>query len=361
MRNLVRVFLLASSAATAVAAEEAPLSLRLSYRLSPLTADLSERAVLRLERQAATSAASEQAAIGELLARVHRADATLNEIRQLLLALPDRPPAPQAEAATTAAPAPPPAPVQQPAAAPAPALVQKPVAEVGTDDGESAVLLVVGVLLAAGGAWWGWWGWQRRQRRRAETEIAATVMMPGRETPQAEPTTDDTTMVNWPPEPFPLAGPTTETGETAHRMADTMIAIGLNEGAARSLENHIRSYPRRALSHWLRLLDLYRQSGLRAEFDQAAERLNRQYNVAVVDWQVPANDEVQDSLERFPHIRARLAALWPGNESAAYLQHLLDDNRDGTRLGFSRAVTDDILLLQAVLKERQAGLSMSTN
>ena len=357
MRDLVRVFLLAGSAATAVAAEEAPLSLRLSYQLSAPTADASERAVLRLERQAATSAASEQATIGELLARVHRADATLNEIRQLLLALPDRPPAPQAEAATAATPAPPPTPVQQPTAAPAPALVQEPVVEVSTD-GESEVLLVIGVLLAAGGTWW---GWQRRQRRQAETEIAATVMMPGRETPQAEPTTDDTTMVNWPPEPYPLAGPTTETGETAHRMADTMIAIGLNEGAARSLENHIRSYPRRALSHWLRLLDLYRQSGLRAEFDQAAERLNRQYNVAVVDWQVPANDEVQDSLERFPHIRARLAALWPGNESAAYLQHLLDDNRDGTRLGFSRAVTDDILLLQAVLKERQAGLSMSTN
>jgi pilus assembly protein FimV len=364
VRDLMRVLLLAASAATAVAADEAPPSLRLTYQLSPQRAGANERAVLRLERLAATSAAREQAVIGELLERVHRADTTMDEIRRLLLTLPERPPESPATPAKSTAPTPPPAPVASPAPAVQPAepaaepSAPEPASDAASDSGEAAVLAVAAALLAAIGAWL---GWQRWRRHTDETEIAATVMMPGREAWQPEPATDDTTMANWPPEPNPMTDPTTETGETAHRTADTMIAIGLNESAARSLENHIRSHPRRALSHWLRLLDLYRNSGLRAEFDQAAERLNRQYNVALVDWQVPANDEIQDSLERFPHVRARLVALWPGDESVAYLQHLLDDNRDGTRLGFSRAVTDEILLLQTVLRERQAGLSMSMN
>jgi hypothetical protein len=79
------------------------------------------------------------------------------------------------------------------------------------------------------------------------------------------------------------------------------------------------------------------------------------------DWQSPATSTHQNSLESFPHVRARLTALWPTAECADYLQQLLEDNREGTRQGFDRKVIEEILALQSIRKVRQAGLSMSTN
>ena len=349
MHHPLKTLALLIMASAAAATEEAPPSLRLSWELTMRPAVDGERAVARVERLAADSASAERAAIDDLVLRVQRANDSVQDIRRLLMALPDRLPE-----------------------APAPA--------------DAGVLAVTGPSVTAEEARttpaddsgddlgaWGWLAsgaalaliltltWIRWQRHPPQPDIEATQLLPEREVPATVATVEATAGVTWPPEHFATAGPTTESGESAHHMADTMMAIGLNESAARSLENHIRNHPRRALSHWLRLLDLYRQSGLRAEFDQAAERLNRQYNVALAEWLEPANDEMADTLERFPHIRARLSALWPGHEAAGYLQHLLDDNRDGTRFGFSRAVTEEILLLQAVLRERQAGLSMSTN
>ena len=355
MHHLLRALLLAGMASTAMAAEEAPPSLRLSWDLTWRPVTDSERAVIRVERLTTASAASERAAIDDLLLRVQRANDSAQDIRRLLLALPDR------------LPVAPVAPV-----APVPAVTTAlPVAGQATIAGEAGPTPAADTDADLGP--WGWLAsgaaialiltlaWIRLQRHQAQPDIEATQLLPEREQAVTVSSAETAAGATWPPEHLVTAGPTTESGESAHQMADTMMAIGLNESAARSLENHIRNHPRRALSHWLRLLDLYRQSGLRAEFDQAAERLNRQYNVALAEWQEPANDEMGNSLERFPHIRARLSALWPGHEAATYLQHLLDDNRDGTRLGFSHAVTEEILLLQAVLRERQAGLSMSTN
>jgi hypothetical protein len=340
-------------ASAAAAAEEPPPSLRLSWELTWRPAFEGERAVARVERLAADSATAERAAIDDLMLRVQRASDSVQDIRRLLLALPDRLPEAPAPAVTSALPVAVPSAIAGEARTP-------PADDTGDDVGPwgwlaSGAAFALVLTLA----------WIGLQRRQPEPDIEATQLLPEREigvtVTTAEATTEATAGVTWPPAHLVSAGPTTESGESAHQMADTMMAIGLNESAARSLENHIRNHPRRALSHWLRLLDLYRQSGLRAEFDQAAERLNRQYNVALAEWLEPANDEMAESLERFPHIRARLSALWPGHEAASYLQHLLDDNRDGTRFGFSRDVIEEILLLQAVLRERQAGLSMSTN
>ena len=339
-------------------ADMAP-ALRLAHELTfpatPVTA--AERAVLRVEWQAALSATTERATVSDLLDRIHKASDDCAEVRKLLVALPDslplaQPdplPLAQPEAGSADSPRPPPPSESLPAPDEASAEA----------DGLSPTLIGGGILAAIGLAW----AWLRRRRHRmGETVIASTVMMPyGHErTTIMEPESPEA-LATWPPEPHAEIAPTTETGETAHRLADTMMAIGLNESAARSLEHHIRSHPSRALSHWLRLLDLYRQSGLHAEFDQAAERLCRQYNIAMPDWQSPATGTHQNSLESFPHVRVRLTALWPTTECADYLQQLLEDNREGTRQGFDRKVIEEILALQSIRKVRQAGLSMSTN
>ena len=316
--------------------------LRLSYELtfptSPITAE--ERAVLRVEWQAALSATAEKATVGDLLDRIHKASDDCTEIRKLLVALPDSLPVPQASAGTEQDRHPPTRSEPLPAAA-----------EASDDASDVSLTLIGGAVLTAVGLCW---AWLRRRQRMNETMIASTVMMPyGHERTARVPEDESPeAQATWPPEPYPGTNPTTESGETAHRMADTMMAIGLNESAARSLEHHIRSHPSRALSHWLRLLDLYRQSGLRAEFDQAAERLCRQYNIAMPEWQTLSIGTHQNSLENFPHVRARLTDLWPTAECAGYLLELLEDNREGTRQGFDRAVIEEIVLLQAIQKER---------
>ena len=352
MRYVLKAILLAPAVSMAAAplADTAPtlrLAQQLTFPATPVTT--AERTVLRVEWQAALSATTERAAVSDLLDRIHKASDDCAEIRKLLVALPDSLPAapPAAGGADTRRP-PPPAESQ-----PAPD-------EASAEADDLSPTLIGGGVLAAIGLAWVWL--RRRRHRMGETAIAATVMMPyGHERTTITEAESPEALATWPPEPHAEIAPTTETGETAHRLADTMMAIGLNESAARSLEHHIRSHPSRALSHWLRLLDLYRQSGLHAEFDQAAERLCRQYNIAMPDWQSPATGTHQNSLESFPHVRARLTDLWPTAECADYLQQLLEDNREGTRQGFDRKVIEEILALQAIRKVRQAGLSMSTN
>ena len=352
--------------AAAALADMAP-SLRLAHELTfpatPVTT--AERAVLRVEWQAALSATTERATVNDLLDRIHKASDDCAEVRRLLVALPDSLPLAQPDSLPVAQPDS--LPVAQPAAGsadtprPPPPSESLPAPdEASAEADDLSPTLIGGGVVAAIGLCWA--SLRRRRQRMGETVIASTVMMPyGHERPTVPEAESPEALATWPPEPHAEIAPTTETGETAHRLADTMMAIGLNEGAARSLEHHIRSHPSRALSHWLRLLDLYRQSGLHAEFDQAAERLCRQYNIAMPDWQSPATSTHQNSLESFPHVRARLTALWPTAECADYLQQLLEDNREGTRQGFDRKVIEEILALQAIRKVRQAGLSMSTN
>jgi hypothetical protein len=142
--------------------------------------------------------------------------------------------------------------------------------------------------------------------------------------------------------------------DPALELADIMSSMGLTDGAAHALVERIRANPRQALSHWLKLLEVYRQAGKKEEFENAAEELRTTFNVKPGNWNPKTEDrDTSVSLENYPHIAKQLKKLWPKPECGDYLLGLLADNREGKRAGFPLRVVEEIVLLLAMLREAE--------
>jgi hypothetical protein len=134
-------------------------------------------------------------------------------------------------------------------------------------------------------------------------------------------------------------------------LAEIMLSFGRINSAAEALANFIENNPKDAFIPWLKLLEVYKGNGQRTEFDKIAKKLNKTFNVWMVDW-----DNFNDArapthgLETMTHIVGRLRELWGTRECQAYLQYLLRDTRDETRRGFPLAAIDDILCLNDILE-----------
>jgi TolA-binding protein len=134
-------------------------------------------------------------------------------------------------------------------------------------------------------------------------------------------------------------------------LAEIMLSFGRVNSAAEALTGFIENNPKEAFTPWLKLLEVYRASGQHIEFDKIAQKLNKTFNVWMVNW-----DNFNDArhpahcLEAMPHIMARLQQLWGTRECQAYLQYLLRDTRDETRRGFPLAAISDILCLNDILE-----------
>lgn len=141
----------------------------------------------------------------------------------------------------------------------------------------------------------------------------------------------------------PIIDPTLE-------LAEIMLSLGLEDGAAQTLVDYTESNPRQALHHWLKLLDIYRSSGHRKDFKDAAEKLRQNFNIQAEDW-IGANAGESPVLENFTRLSEQIQQTWSRpEECVAYLRHLLEDNREGSRAGFPRPVAEEILLLIEILK-----------
>jgi hypothetical protein len=140
--------------------------------------------------------------------------------------------------------------------------------------------------------------------------------------------------------------------ESAMELAEIMLSFGRIHGAAQTLADYIEANPRHSVEPWLRLLEIYHGAGMRAEFEALARHLNQTFNIEVLAWEGKGRDLYPDDLESYPHIMDGVQAGWGTAKCLDYLQHLMRDNRNGTRDGFPVAVLYDILLLIGVLEER---------
>lgn len=143
-----------------------------------------------------------------------------------------------------------------------------------------------------------------------------------------------------------------EEHESAIELAEIMIGFGRVQGAAETLAEFIQSNPKKSVTPWLKLLEVYRAAGLRSEFDALARQLNKTFNVKSVTWDT--FDEARapsKSIEQMPHVAKTLTELWGTPACQAYLEKLLRDNRDGTREGFPLSAIDEILVLAGILEE----------
>jgi hypothetical protein len=205
-------------------------------------------------------------------------------------------------------------------------------------------------------------------RRRRGTLPAADALAPTaarRSTPAATPAYDRTptpdTVTNTrfagdviapSADQQPAAGTVVEEHKSAVELADIMMSFGRVQGAAETLAEFIRGNPREAVTPWLKLLEVYRAAGLRAEFEAIAGELNKTFNVNAVNWNNYQTLRAErTSLEDLPHIAETLQKSWRTTACQRYLQQLLRDNRDGTRVGFPFTVIDEILTLSAILEE----------
>lgn len=167
-----------------------------------------------------------------------------------------------------------------------------------------------------------------------------------------------------PPKPI---DPVREEMDHALDLADVMLTYGRTTAAMQTLKDYLNAYPDASLRPWLKLLDLHRQTGMREDFERAAETVHSHFNIRVPHWdegvaEVPLRSFFDDEecaeilgLEQLPHILAKVQATWPDASCLEYLRHLLVDNRGGGRQGFPVSVVSDILLLEDILTGRFAG------
>jgi hypothetical protein len=139
--------------------------------------------------------------------------------------------------------------------------------------------------------------------------------------------------------------------EPTLQLAEIMLSMGLEQGAAQALLEYTEANPRQAVYHWLKLLGIYRKRGLQTEFVETAEKLRKHFNVQAEDW-VRSDSGEAPTLEKFPRVAEQVQKTWSQPaECISYLRHLLEDNRDGARAGFPQAVAEEILLLIKILSE----------
>jgi hypothetical protein len=354
-----------------------------------------ERALLRVEYQAAQAQAAEADVLGDILLRVRNINGMINDIHGIVMAWPIAGAAVPAPA-TTAAPA-----RSETVARPAP---------LPPDDDTAATVpeLAVRALMAAVIVFLFWLLGRRHfaERRRlaaaAAPSLAATPTVipeddpavamppPARGFGQTEHETDPGHFLAAaigvqahpaapaPPAPAPTAdsahaqtvvlaaldfelpdapSPPAAANEPsppdvdAHadqsiELAEIMVSMGLAQGAADALTERIRVNPKRALYHWLKLLEVYRRSQMKEDFERAAGELRQTFNVQPAGWNATASNI---SIEDFPHLSARLQELWPTPACGEFLAHLLEDNRGGMRNGLPQSVAEEILLLEQIL------------
>lgn len=151
-------------------------------------------------------------------------------------------------------------------------------------------------------------------------------------------------------QPVAVAHAPVQSEESILELAEMMLAMGLATGAAQKLVDHIRDNPKKALAHWLKLLEIYRESGQRSKFEQAAKQLQKEFNIRASDWMRGSVDRPR--LEKFDRVYTKTEELWTQPaQCIAFLSGILADNRDGTRVGFPQEVAEEILLLIEVLKD----------
>lgn len=137
--------------------------------------------------------------------------------------------------------------------------------------------------------------------------------------------------------------------EPTLQLAEIMLSMGLQQGAAQALVEYAEANPRQAVYHWLKLLAIYREGGQHEDFAQTADKLRRHFNIRAGEF-ASADAGSEGSLENFPRILTHVEEIWRNPaECVPYLRHLLEDNREGSRTGFPQPVAEDILLLIELL------------
>jgi hypothetical protein len=140
-------------------------------------------------------------------------------------------------------------------------------------------------------------------------------------------------------------------------LADVLLSLSMSAHAVETLVAYIEANPKKAITPWLKLMKMYRETGQREDFDRLAEEVMSAFNVDRISWDDFDVGNNHAGIEQYQHIEKKLVSCWGTDECLQYLKHLLADNREGTRAGFPIEVVNEILMLIGVLKTRDTVLA----
>lgn len=131
--------------------------------------------------------------------------------------------------------------------------------------------------------------------------------------------------------------------------ADVFISHGRTTLAVQLLQHHLMEAPKKSASTWLFLLDLLAKEGLQKEFDIAANECKKHFNVQLADFSTPV--ENANTLESFERITSELQKIWGTEEAVVFLDELIYNTRMEPRMGFDKAVFEELVLLREIAQE----------
>ncbi len=130
--------------------------------------------------------------------------------------------------------------------------------------------------------------------------------------------------------------------------AELLVQLGDPKQAMTLLSQHIRDTEKPGPAVWLMLLNLYQTTGRKSQYDALAIGFRTLFNAAVPPWSASSQTAARD-LESYPQVMMKLQTGWPAPSVRTLLEGLLNDDRGGSRQGFSLTAYREILFLIEIL------------
>jgi hypothetical protein len=133
--------------------------------------------------------------------------------------------------------------------------------------------------------------------------------------------------------------------------ASVYVELNRVTEAVNVLRDHIdleRAYNRATPAPWLMLLDLYHRQDNRPDFEVLRTNFIKNFNGRIPEWGAFNELGNDKSLLEHEHIVERLVRYWSTPQCHQYIQKLLYDHRDNSRIGFSLMAYRELVLLDMI-------------
>ena len=130
--------------------------------------------------------------------------------------------------------------------------------------------------------------------------------------------------------------------------AELLVQLGDPKQAMTLLSHHIRDTEKPGPAVWLMLLNLYQSTGREAQYNALASGFRTLFNAEVPPW-ATSPDVMAREIESYPQVMMRLQTHWSSPQARATVDGLLNDDRGGSRQGFSLTAYRDLLFLSEIL------------
>ncbi len=132
------------------------------------------------------------------------------------------------------------------------------------------------------------------------------------------------------------------------QQAEFFVVLGQDDAAADLLLEHVRHTGGSSPLPYLKLLEIYRRRGERAEYERTRTRFNQRFNAYAPEWD--ADLQAGRSLESYPGVLPRLQQVWARPlDAMAELEALLFRKSRGDL--FELPAYRDVLLLYALARD----------